>query len=153
MTLPQPAPLAQAEARMRRAIEVAKQTPPGDVPVGAVIYSPTGEELATGCNRREADGDPTAHAEVVALRKAGLRLDGCELVVTLEPCVMCAGAAVAARVGSVVFGAWEPRTGAAGSLIDVLRPPRALHIPQVRGGVLEEETAHLMHEFFEDLRK
>lgn len=153
MALPTPIPQQQAEERMRRAIEIAKRTPPGDVPVGAVIYSPEGEEIAVGWNRREADGDPTAHAEVVALRQAGLRLDGCELVVTLEPCVMCAGAAVAARVGSVVFGAWEPRTGAAGSLIDALRPPHSLHTPQVRGGILEAETAGLLTDFFTHIRK
>ena len=100
-----------------------------DVPVGAVVYGPDGVELAVGRNERELTGDPTAHAEVLALRRAAARLgrwrlDGCTLVVTLEPCTMCAGAMVLARVSTVVFGAWEPKTGAVGSLWDVAaRPP------------------------------
>lgn len=138
---------------MRRAIEVAGATPPGDIPVGAVLYGPDGEEIATGTNRREADGDPTGHAEIVAARRAAealgtWRLDGCELVVTLEPCTMCAGAILGARVASLVFGAWEPKTGAVGSVADVLREPRHLHTVEVRGGVLEEETAALLSGFF-----
>ena len=143
---------------MRRALDVAKRTPAGDVPVGAVLYDATGTELATGVNRREELADPTAHAEVEAIRQAvrvhgdGWRLSGCELVVTLEPCAMCAGALQAARVGSVVFGAFEPKTGACGSLIDVLRAPTAPYTPQVRGGVLEEECAALLRNFFDDLR-
>lgn len=143
---------------MRRAIAVARTTPPGDIPVGAVIFAPDGRELATGTNRREADQDPTAHAEVVAIREAvtrfgdGWRLTGCELVVTLEPCLMCAGAIVGARLGSVVFGADEPKTGACGSLIDALRAPGALHTPQVRAGVLAADTAALLTDFFEGLR-
>lgn len=150
---------AQAESRMRRALEVARTTPAGDVPVGAVIYAPDGRELATGVNRREELGDPTAHAEVEAIRAAvreygdAWRLTDCELVVTLEPCSMCAGALVGARIGSIVFGAWEPRTGACGSLVDVPRAPGALHVPQVRGGVLEAECAELLAEFFEGLRQ
>lgn len=143
---------------MRRALDVAKRTPAGDVPVGAVLYDATGTELATGVNRREELADPTAHAEVEAIRQAvrvhgdGWRLSGCELVVTLEPCAMCAGALQAARVSSVVFGAFEPKTGACGSLIDVLRAPTAPFTPQVRGGVLEEECAILLRNFFGDLR-
>lgn len=143
---------------MRRAIEVAQSTPAGDVPVGAVIFAPDGSELASGTNRREADSDPTAHAELVAIRAAvrrygdSWRLSGCELVVTLEPCVMCAGAVAGARVDSLVFGAYEPRTGACGSLIDALRVPGALHIPQVRSGVLEPECARLLSDFFSGLR-
>ena len=143
---------------MRRALDVAKRTPVGDVPVGAVLYDATGTELATGVNRREELADPTAHAEVEAIRQAvrvhgdGWRLSGCEFVVTLEPCAMCAGALQAARVGSVVFGAFEPKTGACGSLIDVLRAPTAPYTPQVRGGVLEEECAALLRSFFDDLR-
>lgn len=138
---------------MRRALEVAATTPPGDIPVGAVLFGPDGEEIATGTNRREADGDPTGHAEIVAVRRAAealgtWRLDGCELVVTLEPCTMCAGAILGARVASLVFGAWEPKTGAVGSVADVLREPRHLHTVEVRGGVLEEETAALLGEFF-----
>ena len=143
---------------MRRALDVAKRTPVGDVPVGAVLYDATGTELATGVNRREELADPTAHAEVEAIRQAvrvhgdGWRLSGCELVVTLEPCAMCAGALQAARVSSVVFGAFEPKTGACGSLIDVLRAPTAPFTPQVRGGVLEGECAGLLRKFFDGLR-
>lgn len=156
--LPAAAHVRRSEARMRRAIEVARTTPGGDVPVGAVIFGPDGRELASGINRREAKSDPTAHAEVEAIREAVLRygdswrLTGCELVVTLEPCVMCAGAAVGARVGSIVFGAFEPRTGACGSLVDAVRVPGALHIPQVSGGILEDETATLLTHFFTGLR-
>lgn len=143
---------------MRRALDVAKRAPAGDVPVGAVLYDATGTELATGVNRREELADPTAHAEVEAIRQAvrvhgdGWRLSGCELVVTLEPCAMCAGALQAARVSSVVFGAFEPKTGACGSLIDVLRAPTAPFTPQVRGGVLEDECAGLLRNFFDGLR-
>ena len=143
---------------MRRALDVAKRTPAGDVPVGAVLYDASGTELATGVNRREELADPTAHAEVEAIRQAvrvhgdGWRLSGCELVVTLEPCAMCAGALQAARVSSVVFGAFEPKTGACGSLIDVLRAPTAPFTPQVRGGVLEGECAGLLRNFFDGLR-
>ena len=143
---------------MRHALDVAKRAPAGDVPVGAVLYDATGTELATGVNRREELADPTAHAEVEAIRQAvrvhgdGWRLSGCELVVTLEPCAMCAGALQAARVSSVVFGAFEPKTGACGSLIDVLRAPTAPFTPQVRGGVLEGECAGLLRKFFDGLR-
>ena len=113
------------------------------VPVGAIVLGPDGRELSAATNRREADGDPFAHAEVLALRAAarelgdGWRLEDCTLVVTLEPCTMCAGAAVASRVGHIVFGAWEPKTGACGSLWDVVRDRRLTHRPEVRGGVLE----------------
>lgn len=142
---------------MREAIEVARMTPPGDVPVGAVVFSPEGEVLGVGVNRREANNDPTAHAEVEAIRQAceslgRWRLDGCELVVTLEPCTMCAGAILGARVSSLIFGAWEPKTGAVGSVLDAIRDPRHLHVPEVRAGVLEEETARLLSDFFEELR-
>ena len=143
---------------MRRALDVAKRAPAGDVPVGAVLYDASGTELATGVNRREELADPTAHAEVEAIRQAvrvhgdGWRLSGCELVVTLEPCAMCAGALQAARVSSVVFGAFEPKTGACGSLIDVLRAPTAPFTPQVRGGVLEGECAGVLRNFFDGLR-
>lgn len=143
---------------MRRALEVARTTPPGDVPVGAVLYGPDGRELAVATNRREADGDPTAHAEVLAIRRGvdkhgdAWRLTGCTLVVTLEPCTMCAGALLGARVGELIFGAWEPKTGACGSLIDAVRAPGQLHRPQVRGGVLESECAALLEGFFESLR-
>ena len=132
-------------------------TPPGDVPVGAVVFSPEGEVLGVGVNRREANNDPTAHAEVEAIRQAcealgRWRLDGCELVVTLEPCTMCAGAILGARVSSLIFGAWEPKTGAVGSVLDAIRDPRHLHVPEVRAGVLEEEAARLLSDFFEELR-
>jgi tRNA(adenine34) deaminase len=142
------------EALVRRALELAAVAPrTGDVPVGAVVVDPTGVELATAWNAREALGDPTAHAEVLALRAAaavrgGWRLDGCTLAVTVEPCTMCAGAIVLARVARVVFGAWEPKTGAAGSLWDVLRDRRLNHRPEVVGGVLEAECATLMESFF-----
>jgi tRNA(adenine34) deaminase len=139
---------------MRRALEVAAgSVTSADVPVGAVVYGPDGQELSTGHNRREASGDPTAHAEVVALRAAAAvlgtwRLAGCTLVVTLEPCTMCAGALVLARIERLVFGAWEPRTGAVGSLWDVVRDRRSTHRPEVHAGVLEAECAALVRDFF-----
>ena len=132
-----------------RAREVAAE----DVPVGAVIYGPDGTELSTARNERERNADPTAHAEVLALRRAAgvvgaWRLAGCTLVVTLEPCTMCAGALVLARISTLVFGAWEPKTGAAGSLWDVVRDRRLTHRPEVVGGVLADECAALLDEFF-----
>lgn len=156
-------PLTGAAARyadwMRRALQVAagSPTPPGsalaDVPVGAVVYGPDGTELGIGRNERELTGDPTAHAEVVALRRAARergqwRLDGCTLVVTLEPCTMCAGALVLARIRTLVFGAWEPKTGAVSSLWDVVRDRRLPHRVEVYGGVLEAECAALVRDFF-----
>ncbi|TDV51081.1 nucleoside deaminase [Actinophytocola oryzae] len=138
---------------MRTALEVAASAG-ADVPVGALVVSPSGAVLASACNAREALGDPTAHAEILALRAAaavfgdGWRLGGCTLVVTVEPCTMCAGALVLARVARVVFGAWEPRTGAVGSLWDVVRDRRLTHRPEVVGGVLEDECAALLDEFF-----
>ncbi|AJE32016.1 hypothetical protein B842_00800 [Corynebacterium humireducens NBRC 106098 = DSM 45392] len=158
MILPREEGLVRAERLMRRALEVARTTPPGDVPVGAVVYGPDGRELAAATNRREADADPTAHAEVLAIREAvrrhgdAWRLEGCTLVVTLEPCTMCSGALLGARVGELVFGAWEPKTGACGSLLDAVRAPGQLHRPQVRAGVLEGECAELLSGFFESLR-
>lgn len=144
---------AQHEEFMRRALEVARSGGTDDVPVGAVVYGPHGEELGYGRNERELTGDPTAHAEIVALRRAadsrdGWRLTGCTLVVTIEPCTMCAGALVLARVAVLVFGAWEPLTGAVGSLWDVVRDPRLNHRPEVYGGVLEAECADLIRSFF-----
>ncbi|BAL93080.1 putative cytidine/deoxycytidine deaminase [Actinoplanes missouriensis 431] len=143
---------AQHEEWMRRALAVASASP-ADVPVGAVLLGPDGTELAAAGNERELSGDPTAHAEVLVLRQAAARLgswrlDGCALVVTLEPCTMCAGALVLARVGTVVFGAWEPKTGAVGSLWDVVRDRRLNHRPEVYSGVLEDECAALLREFF-----
>lgn len=142
---------------MRRAFEVASESG-DDLPIGAVVYSAEGEELAASANRREANGDPTAHAEILALREAarvhndGWRLEDCTLVVTLEPCTMCAGAAVLARVGRIVFGAWEPKTGAVGSLWDVVRDQRLNHRPEVYGGVLEDESAQLLKTYMKNHR-
>ena len=142
------------EAWVRRALAVAAgSVASADVPVGAVVYGPDGRELSTGYNRREASADPTAHAEVVALRAAASvlgtwRLTGCTLVVTLEPCTMCAGALVLARIERLVFGAWEPKTGAVGSLWDVVRDRRLTHRPEVYAGVLEAECAALVRDFF-----
>ena len=142
---------------MRVALATAAQTPAGDVPVGAVVFDAAGAVVGRGVNRREANCDPTAHAEVEAIRDAARtlgtwRLDGCELVVTLEPCTMCAGAILGARVSSLVFGAWEPKTGAVGSVLDAIRDPRHLHVPEVRAGVLEAEAAGMLRCFFEGLR-
>lgn len=142
------------EAMVRVALDAAALSGADDVPIGAVVFDPEGVELARAANRREADGDPTAHAEVLALRAAarafgdGWRLPGCTIAVTVEPCTMCAGAITLSRVESVVFGAWEPKTGAVGSLWDVVRDPRLSHRPQVRGGVLEDECRALMVDFF-----
>ncbi|MCX4812474.1 MULTISPECIES: tRNA adenosine(34) deaminase TadA [unclassified Streptomyces] len=128
----------------------------GDVPVGAVVLSPDGTTvLATGHNEREATGDPTAHAEVLAIRRAAAllgewRLSGCTLVVTLEPCTMCAGALVQSRVDRVVYGARDEKAGAAGSLFDVVRDRRLNHRPEVIGDVLADECALLLTEFFRD---
>lgn len=140
------------------ALDVAAAAPVGDVPVGAVIFDADGNELARAANAREALGDPTAHAEILALREAarvhgdGWRLEGATLAVTLEPCTMCAGALVLARVGRVVFGAWEPKTGAVGSLWDVVRDRRLTHRPEVHGGVREAECAELLENFFKNQR-
>ncbi|WP_400999905.1 tRNA adenosine(34) deaminase TadA [Agromyces sp. GXQ0307] len=128
----------------------------GDVPVGAVVVR-DGEVIATGRNERELHQDPTAHAELLALREAARatgdrHLTGCTLVVTLEPCVMCAGAILAARVPTVVFGAWDEKAGAAGSVYDVLRDRRLNHRVEVIGGVAEEESSAMLVAFFEQRR-
>lgn len=142
------------EQLIRAALYAAADAGPDDVPIGAVVFDADGVELARAANARESLGDPTAHAEILALRAAaevvgdGWRLEGATLAVTVEPCTMCAGAAVMARVGRVVFGAWEPKTGAAGSLWDVLRDRRLTHRPQVQGGVLADECAALLDGFF-----
>jgi len=150
-------------ALVRRAIEVAGGAmATGDIPIGAVLVDADSVELAAACNAREATGDPTAHAELLVLRAGaarlrddergtGWRLTGCTLAVTVEPCTMCAGALVAARVDRLVFGAWEPKTGAVGSLWDVVRDRRLHHRPQVLGGVLESECAALLTGFFSDV--
>ena len=143
---------------MRRALaEGASAAATGDVPVGAVVLGPDGVLLGAGHNAREADGDPTAHAEVLALRAAARaagswRLEGCTLAVTLEPCTMCAGALVLARVSRLVFGAWDPKAGAAGSVRDVVRDSRLNHRIEVIGGVLEAECAQVLRAFFADHR-
>lgn len=125
----------------------------GDVPVGALVVDAAGEVVGSGWNRREEQDDPTAHAEVVALRAAGAaagtwRLPGCTLVVTLEPCPMCAGALLLARVDRVVFGAWDPKAGACGSAWDLVRDRRANHRVEVVGGVRAEESRRLLLDFF-----
>lgn len=126
----------------------------GDVPIGAVVVDPDGRVLARTHNQREARCDPTAHAEILALRAAaagygdGWRLAGCTLAVTVEPCTMCAGALVLSRISRVVFGVWEPRTGAVGSLWDVVRDRRVNHRPEVVGGVLAEDCAAMLEDFF-----
>ncbi len=124
-----------------------------DVPVGAVVMGPTGAVVGTGWNRREDLGDPTAHAEVVAIRAAAAalgswRLEECTLVVTLEPCAMCAGASVLARIPRVVFGAWDAKAGASGSVFDVLREKRLNHWTEVFPGVRGAECAALLTDFF-----
>ena len=139
---------------MRRALEVAGDAVgSGDVPVGAVVLDPAGEVIASAANARERDGDPTAHAEVLALRAAAgalgsWRLTGCTLVVTLEPCTMCAGALVLARVARLVYGADDPKAGAVGSLWDVVRDRRLNSRPEVVRGVLTDESAELLRTFF-----
>ena len=147
-------------ALVRRALQIARgASGSGDVPVGAVLVDAAGTELAAACNAREATGDPTAHAELLTLRAGaarlraegrddGWRLSGCTLAVTLEPCTMCAGALVAARVDRLVFGAWEPKTGAVGSLWDVVRDRRLPHRPEVVGGILADDCAALLTTFF-----
>jgi len=142
------------DAAMRRALaEAALAAAAGDVPVGAVVLDEAGAVLAADHNRRETDGDPTAHAEVLAVRAAAAvrgqwRLDGCTVVVTLEPCTMCAGALVLARVSRVVYGALDPKAGAAGSLWDVLRDRRLNSRPEVVTGVLEPECRAVLQDFF-----
>ncbi len=141
-------------AAMRAALQEGRAaTATGDVPVGALVLDADGEVVGRGHNAREATGDPTAHAEVLALREAAectgsWRLDGCTLVVTLEPCTMCAGAVVLARVDRLVFGAWNEEMGAVGTLWDVVRDRRLNHRPEVVSGVLADECGALLQEFF-----
>ena len=145
------------ETWMREALLLAQEAQlAGEVPVGAVVVC-GGRIVARARNERETSGDPTAHAEVLALRAAGAALgdshmDGCELVVTLEPCTMCAGAIQLARLVRVVFAVWEPRTGACGSVRDVLRDPRANHRVEVVAGVREQESEALLRGFFAERR-
>ncbi len=145
-------------AAMERALEEARAClATGDVPVGAVVLDEHGAVVATGRNEREATQDPTAHAEVLALRAAAAatgdwHLDRHTLVVTLEPCPMCAGAVLAARVPRVVFGAWDPKAGASGSVYDIARDRRLPHRSEVVAGVLEEQCAALLDDFFRERR-
>ena len=139
---------------IRLALALAgRATATGDVPIGALVLAPDDVTVGEGWNAREATGDPTAHAEIVALRAAARalgswNLTGCTIAVTVEPCTMCAGAMTLARLHRVVFGCWEPKTGAAGSLWDVLRDRRLTHRVEVRGGVLADECAALLQDFF-----
>lgn len=145
-------------AALQRALDLAVIAgEAGDVPVGAVVMDASGAVIGEGRNLREVTHDPTAHAEVVALRAAAesfgsWNLEGCTLVVTLEPCLMCAGAILQARVSRVVFGAWDDKAGAAGSMYDVLRDRRLPYRAEVVGGVAEAEASALLRGFFEDRR-
>ncbi|MDP4667851.1 MAG: tRNA adenosine(34) deaminase TadA [Gaiellales bacterium] len=146
------------EASMRRALAQAEQAAAeGEIPIGAVVLDPQGNVLASAHNSREASHDPTAHAEVLAMRAAAerqqsWRLDGCTLVVTLEPCPMCAGAAVMSRIGTLVFGAWNDEYGAAGSRWDLVRDRRLNHQVEVFSGVLADECGAMVREFLDSRR-
>jgi tRNA(adenine34) deaminase len=141
---------------MRDAIAIASAaTSTGDVPVGAIVINKDGVVVGKGSNEREANNDPTAHAEIVAIRNAASRLqnsrlDGCTLIVTLEPCAMCAGAIAQSRISHVIFGAWDEKAGAVGSVWDVLRDPRSIFKVEVTAGILEKESAALLKDFFSD---
>ena len=143
---------------MDKAIALAeKAIATGDVPVGAIIVNSDGELIGSGANEREANNDPTAHAEIVAIRNAtsylqNSRLDGCTLVVTLEPCAMCAGAIAQSRISNLIFGAWDEKAGAVGSVWDVIRDPRALYKINVTSGIRETECAKLLTQLFEGQR-
>ena len=144
---------------MRVALEQArKAVASGDVPVGAAIFNASGELIATGHNERELHKDPTAHAEIVAIRRASERLGDWHLtdhtlVVTLEPCAMCAGAIAQSRLQTVVFGAWDEKAGAVGSMWDLLRDPRSTFRTEVRAGILEQECSDLIKGFIQEVRK
>jgi len=144
---------------MRTALAVAQEAlRTGDVPVGAIILNEKNEIVSQGCNRREDLDDPTAHAEIVAIRAAAQslgtwRLDGYTLVVTLEPCAMCAGAIAQSRISTLVFGAWDEKAGAVGSVWDLLRDPRSLYKVEVRSGVMADESSELLQDFFHNQRQ
>ena len=144
---------------MRIALQSAQQAvASGDIPVGAAIFNSSGELISTGHNERELNNDPTAHAEIVAIRRASeklgsWRLDAHTLVVTLEPCAMCAGAIAQSRLDTVVFGAWDEKAGAVGSVWDLLRDPRSSFRTEVRAGVLAEECGLLIKSFIQEVRK
>ena len=146
------------ESAMRQALEVARgATATDDVPVGAIVLDSEGKVIGVGSNRREVDNDPVAHAEIVAMREAATklsswRLDGCTVVVTLEPCAMCAGAIAQSRVSRLIFGAWDEKAGAVGSIWELLRDPRAPHRTEVVSGILEEECKELLQDFFDKKR-
>ena len=145
--------MPDADAIGAALVEARAALATGDVPIGAVLLDPSGHVVASGRNEREVMHDPTGHAEIVALRRAGAALGtwnlaGCTLAVTLEPCTMCAGAIVLARVARLVFGAWDPKAGAVGSLWDVVRDRRLNHRPEVVGGVREQECGALLADFF-----
>lgn len=154
-----PASGAERDAMERALAEARTAASLGEIPVGAVVLGPAGEVLGTGRNAREAVPDPTAHAEVVAIREAAAALhdrilDGCTLVVTLEPCAMCAAVILAARLPRVVFGAWDEKAGAVGSVYDLLRDGRLPHpVPEVVAGVRAAECAALLTEFFAERRE
>ncbi|WP_296140370.1 tRNA adenosine(34) deaminase TadA [uncultured Tessaracoccus sp.] len=139
---------------MRAALDAARAAEEhGDVPIGAVVLAPDGRLLSAAGNERERTGDPTAHAEILAIRRAAQqwgewRLEGCTIVVTLEPCTMCAGAIVGARLARLVFGAFDEKAGAVASLFDVVRDPRLNHTVAVTGGVLADECAAVLEHFF-----
>lgn len=141
---------------MLQALAIAKNAlTTGDVPVGALVINKDGVVVGSGSNEREANNDPTAHAEIVAIRNASARLqnsrlDGCTLVVTLEPCAMCAGAIAQSRISHLIFGAWDEKAGAVGSVWDVLRDPRSIFKVEVTSGILETECAALLKDFFSD---
>ena len=143
---------------MQAALSLAKvAADKGDVPVGAIVVNETGEILGTGQNLREQSNDPTAHAEVIAIRQAAekigsWRLDDLTIVVTLEPCAMCAGAILQSRIKRIVFGAWDKKAGAVGSVMDVVRDPRALTKVEVISGIMEKECSEVLSDFFNTKR-
>jgi tRNA(adenine34) deaminase len=147
------------EELMRAALAVAHGAlANGDVPVGAVIINQQGEIVATGHNERELHNDPTAHAEIVAIRRAckksgQWRLENHTIFVTLEPCAMCAGAIAQSRISTVIFGAWDEKAGAVGSVWDLLRDPRSLYKVEVKAGVLADECSAMLKEFIQGVRK
>jgi tRNA(adenine34) deaminase len=144
---------------MRVALATARNAlTSNDIPVGAAIFNASGEQISSGHNERELHNDPTAHAEIVALRRASQklgswRLEGLTLVVTLEPCAMCAGAIAQSRIQTVIFGAWDEKAGAVGSVWDLLRDPRSTFKTEVRAGVLADECGELVRSFIQEVRK
>jgi tRNA(adenine34) deaminase len=144
---------------MRVALATARNAlTSNDIPVGAAIFNASGEQISSGHNERELHNDPTAHAEIVALRRASQklgswRLEGLTLVVTLEPCAMCAGAIAQSRIQTVIFGAWDEKAGAVGSVWDLLRDPRSTFKTEVRAGVLADECGELIRSFIQEVRK